>query len=80
MISQPGVVIFSKGYPEVIFPVAQMEKNLSTRQKTWVQSPGQEDALEKGMAIHSSVLALRIPWTEEPGRVQFVGLQRVRHS
>ena len=44
---------------------------------TWVQSPDQEDPLEKGMATHSSVLAWRIPWTEEPGGLQSIGLQRV---
>ena len=42
--------------------------------------PGQEDPLEKGMATHSSILAWRIPWTEEPGRLQSMGLQRVRHD
>jgi len=42
--------------------------------------PGQEDPLEKGMATHSSVLAWRIPWTEEPGRLQSMGLQRVGHG
>ena len=47
--------------------VAQMVKNLPAIQETWVQSLGQEDPLEKGMAIHSSILAWRIPWTEEPG-------------
>ena len=41
----------------------------------WVQSPGQEDPLEEGMALHSSILAWRIPWTEEPGRPQSIGLQ-----
>ena len=41
----------------------------------WVQSLGQEDPLEKGMAIHSSIFAWRIPWTEEPGRLQSMGLQ-----
>ena len=51
-----------------IFPVAQMVKNLPAMQETWVRSLGQEDPLEKGMAIHSSILARRIPWTEEPGR------------
>ena len=45
-----------------------------------VQSLGQEDPLEKGMATHSSVLAWRIPWTEQPGRLQSIGLQRVRHD
>ena len=42
--------------------------------------PGQEDPLEEGMATHSSTLAWRIPWTEEPGGLQFIGLQRVRHN
>ena len=45
-----------------------------------VQSLGWEDPLEKGMATHSSILAWRIPWTEEPGRLQSMGLQRVRHD
>ena len=49
-------------------------------QETRVQSLGQEDPLKKGMAIHSSVLAWRIPWTEKPGGLQFVGLQRVGHD
>ena len=47
---------------------------------TWVGSLSQEDPLEKGMATHSSVLAWRIPWTEEPGGLQSVGSQRVRHD
>ena len=46
----------------------------------WVPSLGREDPLEKGMATHSSVLAWKIPWTEEPGRLQSVRLQRVRHN
>ena len=50
--------------------VAQTVKNLPAMWETWVQSLGQEDSLEKGMATHSSVLAWRIPWTEEPGRLQ----------
>ena len=45
-----------------------------------VQSLGQEDSLEKEMATHSSILAWKIPWTEEPGRLQFMGLQRVKHD
>ena len=49
-------------------------------QETWVLSLGQEEALGKGMATHSSVLAWRIPWTEEPGGLQSMGLQRVRHD
>ena len=49
-------------------------------QETWVLSLDEEDPLEKGMATHSSVLAWRIPWTEEPGGLQSVGSQRARHS
>ena len=60
--------------------VAQMVKNLPAVQETWVQSLGQEDSLEKGMTTHSSILTWRIPWTEEPGRLQFMGSQRVRHD
>ena len=54
-----------------------MVKNLPIMQKTLVQSLGGEGPLEKGMATHSSILAWRIPWTEEPGRLQSGGLQRV---
>ena len=57
--------------------VAQMVKNLPAMQETWVRSLGQEDPLEKEMAIHSSILAWRIPWIEEPDGLQFVGSQRV---
>ena len=57
-----------------------MVKSLTVRQKTWVQSLGQEDPLEKEMATHSSVLPWRIPWTEEPGGLQSMGSQRVRHD
>ena len=57
--------------------VAQMVKNLSATQETWVQSLGWEGSLEKGTATHSSTLAWRIPWTEEPGGPQSTGLQRV---
>ena len=53
--------------------MAQMVKNLPATQDTWVRSLGQEDFLEKGMATHSSILAWRIPWTEEPGGLQSVG-------
>ena len=59
--------------------VAQMVKNLPATQKTWVRSLSWEDPLEKQMATHSSILAWKIPWTEEPGRLQSMGLQRVRH-
>ena len=60
-----------------VFLVAQTVKNLPARRETWVQSLGQEDPLEKAMATHSSILAWRIPWTEEPGGLQSIGLQRV---
>ena len=60
--------------------VAQMVKNLPAVQETWVQSLGWEDPQEKGMATHSNILARRIPWTEEPGKLQSMGLQRVRHD
>ena len=62
------------------FLVAQMVKNLPTMQETWAWSLGQEDPLEKGMATHSSILAWRIPWTEEPGSLQSMGSQWVRHD
>ena len=61
----------------LVFVVAQTVKNLPTVQETWVQSQGQEDTLEKGMATHSSTLAWKIPWTKEPGRLQAKGLLRV---
>ena len=60
--------------------VAEMVKNLLAVQETRVQSMGQEDPLEKRMATHSSILAWRIPWTEEPGRLPSMELQRVGHD
>ena len=60
--------------------VAQIIKNLPTMQEIQVQSLGGEDPLEKGMATHSSILDWRMPWTEEPGRLQSMGLQRVGHN
>ena len=60
--------------------VAQRVKRLPVMQETWVQSPGQEDPLEKEMATHSSTLAWKIPWTVEPGRLQSMGSQTVRHD
>ena len=55
-------------------------ENLPAVQEAWVQPLGQEDPLEEGMATHSSILALRTPWTEETGRLQSMGLQRVGHD
>ena len=57
-----------------------MVKNLPAMRETQAQSLNQEDPLEKGMATHSSVLTWRIPWTEEPGGLQSMELQRVRHN
>ena len=57
--------------------VAQLVKNLPTMQETWVRFLDWEDPLEKEMATHSSMLAWRIPWTEEPGRLQSMESQRV---
>ena len=59
--------------------MAQTVKHLSTMRETQVPSLGQEDPLEKEMEIHSSTIAWKIPWTEEPGRLQSMGLQRVRY-
>ena len=60
--------------------VAQMVKNPPAMWEAWVQSLGWEGPLEDGKATHSSILAWRIPWTEEPGGLQSMGLQRVRHN
>ena len=60
--------------------VAQLVKNLPAMQETQVPSLGQEDPLEKGMAIHSSILGWRIPWAEKSGRLQSKVSQRVRHD
>ena len=62
------------------FLMAQMVKHLPTMRETWVQSLGWEDPLEKDMATHSSTLTWKIPWTEEPGRLQSMGSQRVGHD
>ena len=59
------------------FPGTKSIKNLPAVQETWVRSLDQEDPLDKDMATHSSSVAWRIPWTEEPGRLQSMGLQRV---
>ena len=63
--------------------MAQQVKNppaMQEKQETWVQFLGQKDALEKEMTIHSSILAWRIPWAEEPSRLQSMGLQRVGYD
>ena len=66
--------------PHLASLVAQTVENPPAMQETRVRSLGWEDPLEKGMATHSSLLAWRIPWTEEPGGLQSRGLQRVRHD
>ena len=60
--------------------MAQTVKRLPTMRETWVQSLGWEDPLEKGKATHSSILAWKILWTDEPGRLQSMGSQRVGHD
>ena len=60
--------------------MAQTGKNLPAMEETWVQSLGQEDPLEKGMATHSSILAWRVPWTEESSGLQPMGSPRVGHD
>ena len=59
--------------------IAQLVKNLPAMQETWVRFLGQENPLEKEMAIHSSILAWKIPWTEEPGGLQSMESQIMRH-
>ena len=75
-------MILNVGHGEFHRPslVAQRLKHLPPMWETQVRSLGQEDTLEKEMATHSSILACRIPWTEEPGRLQFMGSQRVGHD
>ena len=60
--------------------MTQMVKNPPAMQETWIQFLGQEDPLEEGLAIHVSILAWRILWTEEPGRLQSMGSQRVGYK
>ena len=63
-----------------VYVIVQTIKNPSTVQETWIRFLGQKDPLEKGMATHFSIIAWRIPWTEEPGRLQSMGSQRVGHN
>ena len=75
-LSDPGIEPRSPALQETSL-VAQVVKSLPAVQETWVRSLGQDDPLEKGMPTHSSILACRIPWTEEPGRLQSMGSQRI---
>ena len=74
------VTLSSDSYFLTCSLAAQRLKRLPPMQDTWVRSLGQEDPLEKEMATHSSILVWRIPWAEEPGRLQSTGLQRVGHD
>ena len=65
---------------KVLDPLVAQVNSLPAMQEAWVQSLGQKDTLEKGMATHSSILAWRIPWTEEPSGLPSMGSQRVRHN
>ena len=85
-VSPKFLCILVKSYAQPLRPpticggaslVAQRLKRLPAMQETWVLSLGREDPLEKAMAPHSSILARKIPWTEEPGRLQSMGSQRV---
>ena len=80
---QQNVSVISLYIIYIIYLVAPVVKNLPAMQETQVQSLGQEDALEKEMATHHSILAWRIPWTEKPGRLDYIqskGSQRVGHD
>ena len=73
-------MVFYRLYHFIGFAVAQTVKHLPAMRETQIQSLGWEDPLEKDMATHSSTLAWKIPWMEEPGRLQSMGSQRVRHD
>ena len=85
MLSLPSckgftLVAASEAYSLGAFLVAQSVKNLPAVQETWARSLGREDSLEKEMATYSSILGWKIPWTEDPGRLQSMGLLLVRHN
>ena len=67
-------------FRKVLDPLVVQVNSLPAMRETWVQSLGQEDTLEKETAIHSRILAWKILWMEEPGRLQSIGSQRVRHN
>ena len=78
--SSPKLPFFMHVTSYWAFLEVQMVRNLPAMQETWVQSLGQEYPVKKGMATHSSILAWRIPWTEQPGGLQSMGSQRVGHN
>ena len=73
-------MVFKRILERALFPGSSVVKDPPAMQKTQVQSLSLEDPLKKGMVTHSSILTWRIPWTEESGRLQSVGSQRVRHD
>ena len=77
-----NIIISNSPYPNLHsgFPGGSEGKRLPAMQETWVRSLGQEDPLEKEVETHSSTLAWKIPWMEEPGRLQSMGWQRVGHN
>ena len=79
-LGQRGLKEFRQFHKQRASLVAQVVKNQPAMRETWVQSLDQEDPLKKGMAIHSSILAWSIPWTETPGGLQSIGEQRVGHD
>ena len=76
----PSMITFLRNYGTTGFPCGPVVKNLPALQEMQVRSLGWEDTLEKEMAIHSSILAWRIPWTEDPCGLWSVELQKVRHN
>ena len=83
------IIVLGEKFPKIIklrcnkhlsFPSDSAVKNPPAMQDTWVQSLDQENPLKEGMATHSSILAWRIPWTEEPGGLESIGSQRVGHN
>ena len=85
-VGTDGITHVPRGYGKIYYSkrglslVAQMAESLSVVRETQIQSLGGEDPLEKRMATHSSILAWKIPWMEEPGRLQSMGSQRVGHD
>ena len=80
LLNSSYVILFNDNHPTRASLIAQSVKNLSAMQKTWVRSLGQDDPLEKEMAAYSSILAWRLPWTEEPGGLQSMASQRDGHD
>ena len=72
-----GIIVILDKWASLVAPTV---KSLPAMQETWVESLGRKDPLEKEMATHSSILAWKIPWTEEPDRLQSMGSQRVGHD